>query len=218
MSPILRALFVLPAFIIVPAVASMAEGRGEEQAEAAVIVTTTSAPVTTTTKAPTTTTTLPDVSGVDFKSLGIFMEEERIAQGQIDVSAERQAHGKCGEWHDLAVAVGWPEEEWPTLSYVLYRESRCNIGSWNQTDPATGSRGLMQINGSWCLRNRYNPDGFLQAAGLLKTCEDLFNPRINLQSGLAIWQYGVDRYGCGWRGPWATPCGKYLTPQPHPGA
>ncbi len=81
---------------------------------------------------------------------------------------QRGLYGRCGEWHDLAISVGWPETEWSTLSYVLYRESRCNIGSHNKND--------------------------------------LYHPTANLRAGLAIWLYGEDKHGCGWRGPWATKC------------
>lgn len=151
-----------------------------------------------TTTAPTTTTTLPDLSGVDFT---------RIA---------RDTNGKCGEWRNLATAVGWPAEEWPTLSYVLYRESRCNIGSHNKTDPMSGSRGLMQINGYWCRPSKWSKAGWLQDRGILTTCDDLYNPEINLRAGLAIWLYGEEKHGCGWRGPWATPCNKYTQIQRHP--
>lgn len=161
------------------------------------VVTTTVAP---TTQPPATTTTLPDLSNVDFTWIA------------------RDIHGKCGEWYNLAMLVGWPADQWPTMSYVLYRESRCNIDSWNKTDPASGSRGLMQINGSWCRPNKWNPHpaGWLGAQGILTSCEDLFNPEVNLRAGLAIWLYGQDRHGCGWRGPWATPCNKYTVTQPHP--
>lgn len=153
-------------------------------------ITPSTVPATTTTlpKPTTTTTTLPDLSGVDWVALA------------------REQHGKCGEWRELALAVGWPAEEWPTLSYVLHRESRCNIDSWNKTDPAGGSRGLMQINGYWCRPNRWTDHGWLQDHDILTTCEDLYNPEINLRAGLAIWLYGEQKHGCGWRGPWATPC------------
>lgn len=152
-----------------------------------------------TTPAPTTTTTtLPDLSGIDF------------------VQIARDTYGKCGEWHDLAMMIGWPAEEWPTLSYVLYRESRCNVGSHNKTDPMSGSRGLMQINGYWCRPSQWSKAGWLQDRGLLTICDDLYNPEVNLRSGLVIWMYGEEKHGCGWRGPWATRCNKYTTIQPHP--
>lgn len=157
----------------------------------------------------TTTTTLPDVSQVDFAGLAAL-------EAQTSPMEPRAVYGKCGEWHDLALMVGWPAEEWPTLSYVLYRESRCNVGSHNKTDPMSGSRGLLQINGYWCKPSKYFANGWLQEQGILSTCDDLYDPVVNLKAGLAIWWYGEVKHGCGWRGPWATPCGKYTKIQPHP--
>jgi hypothetical protein len=121
------------------------------------------------------------------------------------IGLARLVHGRCGEWRELALRVGWTEAQWPKLSHVLHRESRCNIGSFNRTDPNGGSRGLMQINGYWCRKNKYNPIGWLQAKGILNTCEDLFNPEVNLRAGLAMWNYSQERNKCGWR-PWATRC------------
>lgn len=175
-------------------------GATHSPAATTVASTTTAAPITTaapTTAAPTTTQ-------------APLSPEEIIHQARLQ-------YGKCGEWHDTAIAVGWPETEWPTLSFVLYRESRCNIGSWNKTDPNSGSRGLMQINGFWCRPNRYDPNGFLKSVGVLNTCDDLFDGETNLRAGLAIWTYGENKHGCGWRGPWATPCGKFTVAEPHPG-
>lgn len=147
-----------------------------------------------------------DLSGVNWADLALLIAEEQRITRQMEVDEARMLYGKCGEWRPLALAVGWPAEEWPTLSYVLHRESRCNIGSWNKTDPATGSRGLMQINGYWCRPSKWSKAGWLQDRGILSTCEDLFSPEINLRAGLAIWQYGEEKHGCGWRGPWATRC------------
>lgn len=117
----------------------------------------------------------------------------------------RMVYGKCGEWHDLAISVGWTEQQWAKLSYVIHRESRCNIKAFNKTDPNGGSRGLMQINGYWCRSNKYNPSGWLQAQGILNTCDDLYNPETNLRAGLAMWNYSQTVNKCGWR-PWATRC------------
>lgn len=117
----------------------------------------------------------------------------------------RLVYGRCGEWHDLAMMVGWSEAQWPKLSYVMYRESRCNISTINKSDPNGGSRGLMQINGYWCKKNKYNPTGWLQAQGILTNCNDLFNPEINLRAGLAMWNYSQQKNKCGWK-PWATRC------------
>ena len=117
----------------------------------------------------------------------------------------RLMYGKCGEYHDLAIAVGWNESQWAKLSFVMNRESRCNTMSFNKTDPNGGSRGLIQINGYWCKKNKYNPSGWLQAKGILNTCEDLFIPEVNLRAGLAMWNYSQERNKCGWK-PWATRC------------
>lgn len=133
-------------------------------------------------------TTAPiDLSGVDWTGLARLM------------------YGKCGEYHDLAIAVGWTEKQWAKLSFVMNRESRCNTMSFNRTDPNGGSRGLIQINGFWCRPSRYNKSGWLQEQGILSTCDDLFIPEVNLRAGLAMWNYSQQRNGCGWR-PWATRC------------
>ena len=117
----------------------------------------------------------------------------------------RLIYGRCGEYHDLAIQVGWPESQWPTLSYVMHRESRCNTLSFNKSDPNGGSRGLIQINGYWCKKNKYNPTGWLQAKSILNTCDDLFDPLTNLRAGWSMWQYSQEHNRCGWR-PWATRC------------
>lgn len=108
---------------------------------------------------------------------------------------------KCNEWLDLARQVGWPEAELSKLSYVMWRESRCNPESYNAQDPNGGSRGLVQINGFWCRPNKYDPKGFLQSSGILNECDDLYDPETNLRGALAIWNYGVTTHGYGW-GPW----------------
>ena len=128
-----------------------------------------------------------DLSGVDWTGLA------------------RLIYGRCGEYHDLAISVGWTEAQWKKLSFVMHRESRCNTMSYNRTDPNGGSRGLIQINGYWCRKNKYNPSGWLQAKGILSNCDDLYNPEVNLRAGLAMWNYSQERNGCGWR-PWATRC------------
>ena len=164
-----------------------------------------SAPTTTTTP-PAPTTTLPDLSGVDFLNLQLLIEEERRIARQMEVDEARMLYGKCGEWRELAIAVGWHAEEWETMSYVLYRESRCSPISHYKADPNSGSRGLMQINGYWCRPSKWTDKGWLQDHGILSNCDDLFDPEINLRAGLAIWLYGEQKHGCGWRGPWATKC------------
>jgi hypothetical protein len=110
--------------------------------------------------------------------------------------------GKCAEWYPLAMEVGWPEAEWPTLDRVLWRESRCRPEALNGTDPNGGSSGLLQINYYWCKPSQWSDAGWLQDQNVVESCHDLFDARKNLLAGLAIYRYGVDKHGYGW-GPWS---------------
>ena len=100
----------------------------------------------------------------------------------------------CGEVFNMAKHVGFPEHELATVVAVAYRESRCQPDAFNANDPNGGSNGVMQINQFWCKPSRYWPNGYLQAYGLIKTCDDLFNLEHNMRSALAIY-----RYSEGWR-------------------
>ena len=100
----------------------------------------------------------------------------------------------CQTVFDMARHVGWPEHELTQLVAVAYRESRCLPLAFNSNDPNGGSNGVMQINQFWCKPSRYWPNGYLQAYGLISTCNDLFDLENNLRSALAIF-----RYSNGWR-------------------
>ncbi len=93
----------------------------------------------------------------------------------------------CAGALNLALSVGWPATETPTLMRVLKRESNCTPDAFNPRDTAGGSYGYMQINGFWCTPSAYWPQGWLQAKGILKVCDELFDPQTNLIAGLAIW-------------------------------
>jgi hypothetical protein len=73
----------------------------------------------------------------------------------------------------LAVSVGWPEEELPTLDKVLWRESRCTPTARNG-----GNFGLTQINQihkEWVKSMGWQyPD-------------DLLNPEKNLYFAYLLW-------------------------------
>lgn len=94
----------------------------------------------------------------------------------------------CPEYHDLAIEMGWPEDELSKLSYVMYRESRCRPDQHNPDDPMGGSNGLVQINQFWCKPTRYWPNGWLQSHGVLVSCDDLYIAGVNLKAALAIWE------------------------------
>ena len=103
----------------------------------------------------------------------------------------------CQTVFDMARHVGWPEHELTMVVSVAYRESRCMASAHNTTlnrDKSTDI-GVMQINDrTWCKPSKYWPNGYLQAYGLIRTCDDLFDLEDNLRSALAIY-----RYSNGWR-------------------
>lgn len=150
-----------------------AEAQSPHMASVPTTLSTTTLPAQTTTTSttlPPVTTTTVDLSSVDWNALR-----------QIEVDSMRQKYGNCGEYHDLAISIGWPEEEWDTLSQVMWRESRCVTDSWNGADA-----GLMQINRvhtEWAAQMGFtHPD-------------DLFTPENNLYFALRLWETS------GWK-PW----------------
>lgn len=108
---------------------------------------------------------------------------------------------KCAEWYPLAIEVGWPDELWPRLAKIMWRESRCQPDAHYDGDPNGGSYGLMQINGFWC-RPRYAGDpGWLQSAGVLDTCDELYDPETVLHASLHVYIYSLYQNKNGWH-PW----------------
>ena len=101
----------------------------------------------------------------------------------------------CEQFSALAVNLGWPADQRTVLESIIKRESNCTPNSINRKDPNGGSRGLMQINGFW--------HSYLIERGIISKPKDLLHADTNLLAGLAIYNYGMERYGFGW-GPWST--------------
>ena len=108
---------------------------------------------------------------------------------------------KCRNHYDIIEMVSDSRDMMYEVDYIMWRESRCNASVINRDDPMGGSIGLFQINKFWCKPNRYTERGFLQDAGVLTKCKDLYNPIISGKAMMAIYDYAYDRYGDGW-GPW----------------
>lgn len=121
------------------------------------------------------------LANVDWEGLAELQQADDEIARQMEIDEARMVYGNCGEWHDLAIAVGWPETEWPTLSRVLYRESRCDPTAFNGSD-----HGLTQIN-------KIHRE-WVESMGL--TMDDLFDPSVNLAFALDLWE------SSGWS-PWA---------------
>jgi soluble lytic murein transglycosylase-like protein len=101
----------------------------------------------------------------------------------------------CEQFSALAVNLGWPADQRTVLESIMWRESNCTPNAVNSKDPFGGSYGLLQINwGGW--------QKWLTAKGLITDKQSLLDPVTNLRAGLAIYNYGVERYGFGW-GPWS---------------
>ena len=100
----------------------------------------------------------------------------------------------CEQFSALAINLGWDPEQRTVLESIMKRESDCTPNAINRKDPFGGSRGLLQINGSW--------HKWLIGKGIITNKQDLLQAQTNLLAGLAIYNYGMERYGFGW-GPWS---------------
>ena len=101
----------------------------------------------------------------------------------------------CEQFSALGVNLGWPADQRTVLESIMKRESNCTPNAVNRKDPNGGSRGLLQINGSW--------HKWLISKGIISKPANLLQADANLRAGLEIYNYGVERYGFGW-GPWGT--------------
>lgn len=114
----------------------------------------------------------------------------------------------CDDVRALALSLGFERKTMPTVIRIIHRESRCQPEAINKTLNADGSwdYGLAQINDrSWCRPSRWYPDGYLQKQGILETCEDLLDPKVNLLAMAELMRYSVGSTGCAFS-PWRIDC------------
>jgi hypothetical protein len=100
----------------------------------------------------------------------------------------------CEQFSAFAINLGWDPDQRTVLESIIKRESNCTPNAINHKDPRK-SFGLMQVNGFWL--------DYLSERGIITELEDLLHAETNLIAGLAIYNYGMERYGFGW-GPWST--------------
>lgn len=126
---------------------------------------------------------LPDFSGIDFSSMHEAIAEQRRIVQQAKTDEARFLYGKCGEWRDDAIMIGWPEEEWPVLSEIMWRESKCDPLAWSGSDA-----GLLQINRihtEWASMMGWSwPNDLFVAENNL-----LFSLRLWQESGWKPWRF-----------------------------
>jgi hypothetical protein len=128
-----------------------------------------------------------------------------VPQTTTSVLALSLTNFVCPDAVALGYSLGWAVDDLDELDYVIWRESRCLPHVHYDKDPNGGSHGLTQINGFWCKPSRWYPLGYLQTQLIASSCDDLYNPLINLLSALEIFNYSVvHNDGNGWQ-PWAMP-------------
>jgi hypothetical protein len=107
----------------------------------------------------------------------------------------------CPQHATHVVRAGF-NSEMATALRVMHKESRCIPTVFNGADPNGGSIGLFQINMFWCKPSRYFKDGWLQTQGIVRNCDDLYDPWTNMVAAKAIYDYSVEHNdGNGWQ-PW----------------
>lgn len=104
----------------------------------------------------------------------------------MEVNQMAHAHPRCSEWLPEALRQGWPLEEWPTLSRVLWKESRCD--AFADSGPDHGLTQINRIHTAWL-------------ADFGWTHDDMKDPKKNLHFAYRLWTTS------GWK-PWS------ITPSP----
>lgn len=105
-------------------------------------------------------------------------------------NVSRDPAKRCTEFDSMARIAGFPTNEITTVSYVMWKESRCNALTRNKKDPGIGSFGLMQINSAWITR--------LTDAGIIKKVDDLYDPQTNLRAAFYVWTESIRSNNYGW--------------------
>jgi hypothetical protein len=111
------------------------------------------------------------------------------------VVAELDPELPCREWAPLALKVGWPAEQLPTLLRVIWKESRCLAGVVNQQNHA--DHGLTQVNQ---IHRAYVESLFGEPFEVA-----MADPEKNLTFALRLWSDREAQGLCGWQ-PWSIAC------------
>ncbi len=93
----------------------------------------------------------------------------QVAQPPPTFAPEPPGWAQCPEYYNLALDVGWPEEQMRTVMYVMHRESRCDPHATGSNVHGKHAQGLLQLLGWDC-----PPDG-------------CYDPTSNLTKALELW-------------------------------
>jgi len=96
--------------------------------------------------------------------------------------------GVCPPVYEYALSAGFTSHEAAIVDALAWHESRCQTDAVGDSGQ---SLGVLQIHApSWCTANRWNPTGYLQAALVLNSCEELFDVRVAVNAARAIYLEG----------------------------
>lgn len=140
-----------------------------------------------------------DTEYLDSMSIQNEIKQEEV----FPVTTFSMENYKCSQHLDNAIKAGWSFDLLERLDTIIWRESRCIDDAYNDQDPNGGSHGIAQINGFWCRPSQYHQSGWLQEQSILNTCEELYDPYINLIAAKAIYDYSKRVNNCGFS-PWST--------------
>lgn len=163
-------------------------GMNDDQSADLIPLSPPASPRQTTTVNSTTTTTIDPWSQINWADVANMVEHER--------QQARETHGICGEWHDLAISIGFDETEWDVLKQIIARETgdTCRADLLNDnTKTRDNSWGLTQIN---TLGDLW--PGRKELCGLNEPA-DLLDPTINLSCARKIYEHSG---WAPWRYPW----------------
>lgn len=110
----------------------------------------------------------------------------------------------CDQVKKLMNEINFPSKDIPTALRIIYRESRCDESALNTTlnRDKSWDYGLAQINDrTWCKGSRFDGTGYLQSKGIIDSCDDLRDPRINLVAMIELMRYSKNSSGCSFT-PW----------------
>lgn len=100
---------------------------------------------------------------------------------------------RCPEIASQALMAGFPDWSIDAISYIAWKESRCQADAVNPRDENGGSFGLMQVNNIWTRKLVRNE--------IIVSRDQLLGPKKNLEAAFYVWIESIKATGNAWR-PW----------------
>ena len=116
------------------------------------------------------------------------------------IDESRAMYGKCGEWYETAISVGWPNDPdvLQTLGQIMWRESRCQPDACSKSDSGRQCRDYGLIQGNWYAHHEWWTELGIEP-------QDMFDPATNLRWAYLLYSGREAQGKCGWQ-PWSLSC------------